>query len=101
MSGHQLQTYHRRSRIGPGPIVRYTRGPPVARGILEFVRLIVIILLFLILASLGSALVFLFRGSGDSTRTAKALTIRIALSVGLFLLLMAGFYFGLIPPGGI
>jgi hypothetical protein len=28
----------------------------------------------------------------------KALTVRISLSVCLFLMLMAGFYFGVIPP---
>jgi hypothetical protein len=30
----------------------------------------------------------------------KALTVRVALSVTLFLLLMAGYYFGIIPQRG-
>ncbi|MFQ5937964.1 MAG: twin transmembrane helix small protein [Acidiferrobacterales bacterium] len=64
-------------------------------------RVIVIAVLVLILASLASALVFLLRDRGDSTRTVKALTFRIGLSVALFLLLMAGFYLGIIPPEGI
>ena len=54
-------------------------------------------MLVLILASLASALVFLVRGRDDPRRMAKALTVRIALSVGLFLILMAGYYFGLVP----
>ena len=54
-------------------------------------------MLVLILASLASALVFLVRGRDDPRRMAKALTVRVVLSVGLFLILMAGYYFGLIP----
>jgi hypothetical protein len=45
--------------------------------------------------------VFLFRDQGRGTRTAKALTWRIGLSITLFVLLMAGFYFGIIPPHGL
>ena len=54
-------------------------------------------MLVLILASLASALFFLVKGRDDPKRMAKALTVRIALSVGLFVVLMAGYYFGLIP----
>lgn len=60
-------------------------------------RVVVIVFIVLILLSLGSALVFLIRDKGGSTRTVKALTLRVALSIGLFLLLMGGYYFGLIP----
>ena len=54
-------------------------------------------MLVLILASLASALFFMIRGRDDPKRMAKALTVRIALSVGLFVMLMAGYFFGLIP----
>jgi hypothetical protein len=64
-------------------------------------KLIVIAFLILILASLGSALYYLVTDKGGSTRTVKALTIRVSLSLGLFLLLMAGYYFGLIPRSGL
>jgi len=37
----------------------------------------------------------------DLAIMANAFTYRIGLSVTLFLLLMAGFYFGIIPPTGI
>ena len=65
------------------------------------IKIIVIVMLLLIFASLCSALVFLFKDKGRGKRTARALTWRIGLSMTLFLLLMAGFYFGLIPPQGL
>jgi Protein of unknown function (DUF2909) len=59
-------------------------------------RIIVILFIIIILASLGSALFYMVRDHGTTERTAKALTLRVALSVALFLLLMLGFHFGLI-----
>jgi hypothetical protein len=50
---------------------------------------------------LGSAMFYLIRDKGKSDRTVKALTVRVALSVTLFLLLMLGHYFGLIPKSGL
>ena len=64
-------------------------------------RIFVIAMLVLIVGSLASALWFLIRDKGSSTRTVKALTVRISLSIGLFLLLMAGYYFGIIPKTGL
>lgn len=60
-------------------------------------RYVVIAALVLIVASLGSALVFVIRDRSGSTRAVKALAIRVGLSIALFLFLMAGFYFGFIP----
>jgi hypothetical protein len=60
-------------------------------------RYVVIAMLVLIVGSLGSALVFMFRERGDSKRMVKALALRVGLSVFLFVMLMAGYYFGLIP----
>lgn len=60
-------------------------------------RIVVILFVLLILASLGSALFFLVTDRGQSKRTARALALRVGLSLTLFLLLMAGYYFGLIP----
>ncbi len=59
-------------------------------------RIIVILFLIVILASLGSALYYMIRDRGTTERTAKALTVRIVLSIILFLLLMAGAATGLI-----
>ena len=64
-------------------------------------KLIIILFLLVIVGSLGSALFYLVRDKGGSTRTVKALTIRIGLSVTLFVLLMLGYYFGLIPKQGL
>jgi hypothetical protein len=60
-------------------------------------KIVVILFLVFIVGSLGSALYFLVTDRGRSDRMAKALTIRVALSVVLFALLMLGFYFGFIP----
>lgn len=60
-------------------------------------KMVVILFIVLILASLGSALFFLISDRGQSRRTVRALALRVGLSVTLFLLLMAGYYFGLIP----
>ena len=64
-------------------------------------KIIVIVMLLLIFVSLFSALIFLFKDKGRGNRTAQALTWRIGLSMTLFLMLMAGFYFGVIPPQGL
>ena len=60
-------------------------------------KIVVILFVLLILASLGSALFFLITDRGQSKRTVKALALRVGLSLTLFLVLMAGYYFGLIP----
>jgi hypothetical protein len=59
-------------------------------------KIVVILLMLVIAVSLLSAGFFLVRDRGQSHRTARALTIRIAVSVGVFALLMLGYYFGLI-----
>lgn len=64
-------------------------------------KIIIILFLLVIVGSLGSALFYLVRDKGGSNRTVKALTIRIGLSVTLFVLLMLGYYFGLIPKQGL
>jgi len=64
-------------------------------------KILVILFIVFILYSLGSALYFLVKDKGQSDRAVKALTVRIVLSVGLFGILMLGFYFGLIPKQGL
>ena len=59
-------------------------------------KIVVILFLVFIVGSLFSALYFLVRDKGQGTRTVKALTVRVALSVILFALLMLGIYTGLI-----
>jgi hypothetical protein len=62
-------------------------------------KVIVIIVLIAILASLGSALVALLRGR--SGLSLQALTLRVALSIGLFVFLMIAYATGLISPHGL
>jgi hypothetical protein len=59
-------------------------------------KIIVILFLAFIVGSLFSALYFLVRDKGQGTRTVKALTVRVTLSVILFALLMLGIYTGVI-----
>ena len=59
-------------------------------------KILVILFLVFIVGSLFSALYFLIRDKGQGTRTVKALTVRVALSVILFALLMLGIYTGVI-----
>jgi len=51
-------------------------------------------MLIAIVASLGSALFAMMRPGKDPKRMVKALSLRVGLSVALFLMLMAGYYFG-------
>ena len=62
-------------------------------------KIVIVVFLILILASLGSALFYLMKDKGTGDRTVKALTLRVALSVSLFLMLMLGYWFGLFPQG--
>ena len=62
-------------------------------------KIIVIVVLIAILASLGSALVAILRGR--SGLTLQALTLRVALSIGLFVFLMIAYATGLISPHGL
>ena len=64
-------------------------------------KFLVVILLLVILASLFSALVFLVRDQGSTNRTVWALTWRIGLSIGLFLLLLLAGWMGWIEPHGL
>jgi hypothetical protein len=64
------------------------------------VAFVIVALLFAIVGSLGHALSSMSSGPGRSLRMAQALTVRIALSVALFALLLVGYQFGWIQPHG-
>jgi len=66
-----------------------------------FSKIVVVLFLLAIVASLGSGLFYLVRDKGSSDRTVRALTVRIGLSVLLFVLLMLGYVTGLLQPHGI
>jgi hypothetical protein len=62
------------------------------------IRLLIFGVLLGIVASLGSALFNLSRKAGDSRKVARDLTIRVGLSVALFVLLMIAWHLGIIEP---
>ncbi len=62
-------------------------------------KYLVVTLFIAILLSLGSALYAMLNNQkGSPEKTARALTLRIGLSLGLFLLLLGLFASGLIQP---
>lgn len=62
-------------------------------------KLLIIAFFIFVLYTLGTALFALARSSGHSdVRMVKALTYRVALSLGLFILLMLGYATGIITP---
>jgi len=69
----------------------------------SLIRLLVVVGLLVVVASLGNALYHLARGGGreDSRKLLRALTFRIGLSIAVFILLMAAWYAGLIAPHGL
>jgi len=80
-----------------------TLAPELGRKMESLVRLLILAVLIAIVVSLGFALRHLSRGSGeqDSRKMARALTIRISLSLLLFALLIIAWYMGLITPHGL
>lgn len=60
-------------------------------------RYVIVLAFVAIVASLASALVFVYRDESGSRRAVRALTIRVALSIGLFLLLLLANWLGLMP----
>jgi hypothetical protein len=65
------------------------------------IKLLIVVLLVAIVVSLGSGLFHLVKDDGQSKRMVNALTVRIALSVMLFVLLFVAWKSGLIVPHGI
>jgi hypothetical protein len=66
-----------------------------------WIKVIIIAAFVGIVASLASGLYYLVNDKGDSRRTLRALTMRIGLSVGLFLFLMILIALGVIEPHGL
>jgi hypothetical protein len=62
------------------------------------IKVLIVAVLLAILVSLGSGLFHLVKDEGKSKRMVNALTVRIALSVLLFILLFIAWSQGLITP---
>jgi len=65
---------------------------------MDIIRILIFIVLAAIVVSLGTALFHLSSGKQDSKKMVRALTVRIALSLALFFLIMLAWWFGLITP---
>ncbi len=68
---------------------------------MEPIKLLVVLVLAAIVVSLGVALYQLVSGRGNSGNMLRSLTVRIGLSVALFVLLMIAWRLGLISPHGV
>jgi Protein of unknown function (DUF2909) len=64
------------------------------------IKVLVIGTLIAIVASLGQALFSMTSGPTNSKRMVQALTVRVGLSVALFILLLIGWQLGLVSPNG-
>jgi hypothetical protein len=64
------------------------------------VKILIAIALLAVVASLGHALFAMASGPQNSGRVLKALTVRISISVALFVALMVAWRFGWIEPHG-
>ena len=62
-------------------------------------RIVILILLLAVVASLFSGLYFVYKDKGTTNRAVISLTIRIALSLLVFVLVIGSYYFGWIPSG--
>ena len=65
------------------------------------IKVVVIVALLLIVASLGTALYYLYRDRGHGTRMVKALAIRVALSASLIIFLVVSYKLGWIGDHGL
>jgi hypothetical protein len=68
---------------------------------MTLIKILIIACLLAIVASLGSGLFHLVSDKGESKKMVSALTIRIALSVALFILLFIAWSQGMLQPHGI
>jgi hypothetical protein len=70
-------------------------------SIMPIIKIFVLACLIGIVVSLGSGMYHLMTDKGDSKKMVKALTLRVGLSVGLFILLLIAWSQGLIEPHGL
>jgi hypothetical protein len=65
------------------------------------VKILIAVALIAVVVSLGQALFAMSSGPKNSARVVRALTVRISVSVALFVTLMVAWHFGLIEPHGL
>jgi Protein of unknown function (DUF2909) len=67
---------------------------------MPLIKVLIVFCLIGIVISLGTGLVHLVNDKGESKKMVRALTVRIVLSVALFVLLFIAWRTGLIEPHG-
>jgi hypothetical protein len=73
----------------------------IVSGAAKLLKILIVVIFLGIVVSMGSALFFLVKDKGQSTRTLHALTVRIGVSIALFALLFVLWGLGLIAPHGV
>jgi hypothetical protein len=64
-------------------------------------RIVILLLVVVVVASLFSGLYFVYKDKGNTNRAVIALTIRIAVSLLVFAILIVSYYFGWIGDRGL
>ena len=64
-------------------------------------KILIAVALIAVVVSLGQALFAMSSGPQNSARVVRALTVRISVSVALFIALMVAWKFGIIEPHGL
>lgn len=82
--------------------------PPLARPVSTLqvaahqrsiiLKIVLVALLGLVVISLFSGLFFVYKDKGNSKRAVNALTLRIALSILIIIIVIASYFLGLLPP---
>lgn len=72
---------------------------------MDELKIVILLLLGAVIVSLGKAMFHMTsgptRGADQGARMARALTVRVVLSLLLFASLFVGWYFGLVTPHGV
>lgn len=61
-------------------------------------KILLVVLLGMVLLSLFSGLYFMYKDKGKSKRVVNALTLRIGLSMLIIVIVIVGYFSGMLPP---
>ncbi len=64
-------------------------------------KYLILVFFIFIFYSLGSALYYMMKDGDGSKRMVKALTMRVGVSIALFIFLLFAFWMGWIKPAGV
>lgn len=64
-------------------------------------KYLILVFFIFIIYSLGSALYYMMKDGDGSKRMVKALTMRVGVSIALFIFILFAFWMGWIKPAGV